>query len=1110
MTVLFLSESCQAKEASPVKLYDLTVESTKDPAGVDTPCPRLAWKAEALENSVNLRQNAYQILVASDRKILDANKGDLWDSGKVNSEQSIQIEYKGKPLASSQYVFWKVRAWYNGTPSQWSETGKWIMGIMRPRDWTSMWIAQHPKFRSDINMKDAFWISSEKKKGKILLRREFNIDLPKSSFENKDFFAAFRYAGNQKFNIFINGKKVGHSIGMIFNPDLLRTIDISDSLVPGKNTAAVEVTNTTADPTAFLARIDLIQVNKVKGANVYPEKISRRGSLGKTILSINSDRTWSVSPKADKGWELPNFKQDKNWKPASVLFAVDEGPWGKVRRVDETEQPMFHKKITITKPVKYAVLHITGLGFYEASLDGKNFSKLLDPPPTKYDRRILYSTYDLSEKMTRGDHDLSVILGHSWYDVRSIVTWNFDACPWREAPKMLAQLELVYEDGTKETIRTDETWTYSNSPVVFDCLRQGEIVQGDFKMVDHGTIYNPDAPKGVLTSNKVAQTKIIEEFKPKSVREVSPGIYVVDLGWNIAGWCRVKIKNSQKGDRIRFKYSERILENGQIERHTIEQHFMEGSPSWIAGEVGGFQTDFYFCRGDKTEIFEPRFTYNGFQFLEITGLREKPALEDIAVCRVNNNFEKIGSFRCANELQNKIAEATKYSYMSNYVMGIPTDCPHREKNGWTGDAHLACEYAMYEWENTCGYEKWILDLLDEQQPDGNLPGIVPTGSWGYPWGNGPGWDCSLTMIPWYLYVYRGDLRILEKSYPAIKLYLDYITSKATDHIVKHGLSDWCFAKTKTPADITSTGYYYIDVMIAARIAELLNKKEDATKFCKLAAAIADSCNKKMSNENGVYLNGSQTAQATPLHQGMANCLSPARQKKIFDNLVKAIDTSNGFLDFGIFGAKYVYRTLSENGRTDLCLKMSLQEKQPSYADWIRRGAGTLWEDWNDGSSRNHIMYGDICAWQYQYLGGIKLAGAPQSVVADFDHPAPCFKKILGNDFDPRKAVGFKMFVIEPKCRLQDIQIEGRDPIDWAEANVDSPYGKIVSSWKWNKEKSAMSLDVTVPVNTSAFVILPFDAEQITVVKGSPLKKTKENDSTIFYCGSGKYSFKTVR
>lgn len=1106
----FLPYPVQAAEKSLVTPVELTVESAVNPAGVDTLAPRLGWKALAKENSFNLVQEAYQILAASDKKILAENKGDLWDTGKVISDRSIQIEYKGKPLTSSKRVFWKVRVWYNGTVSNWSAPGQWIMGIIKPQDWAAMWIAQQPKFRSDLNMNGAFWIAADQKADKIFLRKEINIDLPKTAFDNKDFFGAFRYAGNQKFNIFVNGKKVGHSIGMIFNPDLLRTIDVSDALVPGKNVIAVEVTNNTKDPIGFLARFELIKINKIKGANVYPEKISRRGTPGKTIMTVNSDKNWLAAVKTGKGWETSEFKTDKNWTAAKEIFAIDEGPWGKVRRVDEKEQPVFYRTVKIAKPVKYATLHISGLGFYEAALDGQKFSKLLDPPPTKYDRRVLYSTYDLTDQMTPGDHELSVVLGHSWYDVRSIVTWNFDACPWREAPKMIAQLEIVYQDGTKETVRTDETWTYSNSPVIFDCLRQGEIVDGNFKRIDHGTVAHPDAPKGILSSNMVAQSKIIEEFKPKSVSEVSPGVYVVDLGWNIAGWCRVKINNSKQGDRIRFKYSERIIENGQIERHTIEQHFMEGTPSWMTGEVGGFQTDYYFCRGDKTETFEPRFTYNGFQFLEITGLREKPSLDDITVCRINNDFARTGWFQCGNELFNKISEATRFSYMGNFVMGIPTDCPHREKNGWTGDAQLACEYAMYEWENTNGYEKWITDLLDEQQPDGNLPGIVPTGSWGYPWGNGPAWDCSLTMIPWYLYLYRGDRRILEKSYGAIQLYLEFISAKATDNIVKHGLSDWCCAKTRTPVEITSTGYYYLDCMIAARIAEILGKKNDAAKYSALANAIRDSYNAKLGNADGVYGNGSQTSQSTPLHQGLANSLSADQQKKIFGHLVQAVEKSNGFIDFGILGSKYIYRTLSEFGRTDLCLKMALQEKQPSYADWIKRGAGTLWEDWGDGSSRNHIMYGDIAAWQYQSLAGIKLAGAPQSVVADFSKPAPYLKKFMGDKIGSDDMTAFKTFVIEPKCRPEDIKVEGRQPVDWVDAKINSPYGKIVSSWKWNKRMTEMTFDISIPVNTKAFVILPFAKKDVAQTKGAKTTCFEENGASVRLCGSGNYSFRVSR
>jgi alpha-L-rhamnosidase len=254
--------------------------------------------------------------------------------------------------------------------------------------------------------------------------------------------------------------------------------------------------------------------------------------------------------------------------------------------------------------------------------------------------------------------------------------------------------------------------------------------------------------------------------------------------------------------------------------------------------------DRFVCDGSAKQTYEPRFTYNGFQYAEITGLRTL-SVEDVVACVVQTDFKSAGSFTCSHELINKLQEAIVWAYRSNFANGYPTDCPHREKNGWTGDAHLAAELAMYNFQNTAAYEKWIQDMMDEQRPDGNVAAIVPTSGWGYEWGNGPAWDSALVIIPWTLYVYQGNVRLLEKAYPAMAKYVDYMGSKAKGFIASHGLSDWTPVETKTPTEVTSTGYYYLDVQILARAAEALGKTEDAKKYTALAEKIKDAYNQKL-------------------------------------------------------------------------------------------------------------------------------------------------------------------------------------------------------------------------------------------------------------------------
>lgn len=1101
-----------------------TVELATDPVGIDAKAPRFSWKSVATdaENGFNLKQTAYRVLVASTPEKLAANDGDLWDSGKVASDASHFVEYAGKPLTTFKRCYWKVCVWDDAdVASEWTETARWIQGIADPADWKGDWIGQPESVRPDVDLSGASWIvvksqtKSDKGFAPEYFRKEFVLDRPQSDFDAQNLAATLYFAANRKFELFVNGQKVGYSIGMAFNPDQLRAVDVTEQLVPGKNVVAIIVSNDLVDdgtkygdgvlrPLALIAKLTVQTLDKSNAPKNLPTP-NRFGKPTETVFSLGTDATWKATEGAPDGWNALDFDAS-SWAAATVLFAdADAAPWGKLRRRTETVSPVFQKKFNVAKKVETATLAVCAPGLFEATLDGEKIGdQVLTPAFTRYDRRCLYNVFDLTDKFQNaapGERELQFVLGHSWYDVRAIVTWNFDAAPWRDFPRMRGWLELQYEDGTTETVATDSSWTYSTSPILFDCVRQGETVDGNWTREILGNVVAVPGPVSddKLTAQNVPFSKITETFAAKNVKKIGDKTWVVDAGANVAGWARIQIRGQEKGDVLRFRYSERF-DGEKIERFDIAQHFMSGTPAYQTGMKGEFQTDFYFCNGTDGETFEPRFTYNGFQFIEVTGLSQEPKPEDFTICVVNTDFNQIGDFECSNELLNDIQAATLTSYRGNFVAGYPTDCPHREKNGWTGDAHLACELAQYNFENTVGYEKWIADLRDEQKPNGNLPGIVPTGDWGYTWGNGPAWDSSLVLIPWYAYCYRGDVRILEDSFAAMQKYVDYMTTRELENgLLSHGLGDWVPVKTVTPVEVTSTAFYYVDAKIVAQTAKILGDDAAFEKYSKLAEEIRTRYNTALYKGDGVYSIGSQTSQATAIHQGFAAALDAADQAAVFAKLVeRAQNAMDGHLDVGILGAKYILRTLSEGGRTDLALALMLQEKQPSYADWIRRGAGTLWEDWGEGSSRNHIMFGDVSAWFYQSLAGIKLDCGPSGVVAE---TLP-------------QTTAFKRFTVEPKCRLAEISAPGFEPLTWAKARFDSPYGEIASEWSWNDAKTELTLTVAVPANATAKIVVPCDETQTCeATNGAEFAKRVADadvqNAAVFEVGSGVYQFKTT-
>jgi alpha-L-rhamnosidase len=735
----------------------------------------------------------------------------------------------------------------------------------------------------------------------------------------------------------------------------------------------------------------------------------------------------------------------------------------------ENASPAFEKIFNVKKPVASAVLHITGVGFYEASLNGKKIGEnVLEPAPTAYDHRVLYSTYRLDEKLKTGENKLKILVGHGWYDVRSFATWNFNVAPWRDFPRAIAQLEIKYTDGEREIIATDKTWRQVKSTVGFDCIREGEVIGAyDPSMPDFDArIINAaevPSPKGKLISQNCYASRITRTLKPKSIQNLGDGTYMIVFPENIAGWMRLSLRGQKKGDIISVRYDERINKDGSPavssardgihntanvpkdkELRRIDEHFRYPASYKVCAQDAAMQTDRYICRGEDGETYEPRFTYNGFQYVLVKGLRQAPKAEDATACLIRTAFPIIGSFSCSDETFNTLMKMGERAYISNFANGYPTDCPHREKNGWTGDASIASELAQYCFENTSGYEKWLSDLCDTQRADGNLCCIAPTSGWGFLWGNGPAWDSALPVITWNLWNYRDNRKILDDMYAPLKRYLEYTATKAdANGLVKHGLGDWVpVNRANMPStELTSSCFYYQALRIASEIAKVKGLMSDSKMYDALAQRTANGINKKYYKGNGVYDNGGQTAQAFPLAHGI---VEDSEYNAVAAKLVESVLKTDCHIDMGLLGTKYVFRTLSKIGRTDLAFKMLVNPTGPSMVEWIKGGGTTLYESWVGKSSRNHIMFGDFIAWAYQYLAGIRLNEKESSTSA---------VQLVSSR-------AFKDFVIEPQII---------DDLSFVKASFESPYGKISSSWR--REGKKVTLDVIIPPNTTANIKL---------------------------------------
>jgi alpha-L-rhamnosidase len=733
--------------------------------------------------------------------------------------------------------------------------------------------------------------------------------------------------------------------------------------------------------------------------------------------------------------------------------------------------PLLRKSFTLDKPIRSATVSICGLGYYELRMNGRRVGDhVLDPAFTRYDRRALYVTYDVTELVRQGRNAVGVQLGNGWYNEFSRSAWNFDHAPWRDLPKLLCQLDVVLADGTRTSIASNGEWkTSSEGPTRFDGIRHGESYDARHEIPGWDTPEFNDqawlparlarAPGGVLAAQMLPPIRVTKTLRPVSLSEPRPGVWVFDLGQNIAGWARLNVRGPA-GTQLVLRYGERLASDGTLDQQAIAEHVYEGQ----------FQTDRYTLRGGGPEQWEPKFVYHGFQYVEVTGLPERPTQDTLSGRVVHTDFESVGHFTCSNELVNRIEQNAVWSYLGNFH-GYPTDCPHREKNGWTGDAHLAVDMGLLHFRGEAAYTKWMTDIADEQQPGGPVAAIIPTSGWGYLWGNGPAWDSAYLLIPYAMYQYRGDRRIFERLYDGWRRYVDYLTSKADQGIVSIGLGDWCPAKTKTPVEVTSTAYYYVDTRIVAHAATLLGKQADAERYTRQAETIRQAfLTRFYDRATGRVANGSQTAQACALCQGLAG---PAETPKILDRLVDAVDAADGHLDAGILGTKYLLHALSEHGRADVAWRVVTQTTPPGWGHWIEQGATTLWEQWSGGASRNHIMFGDVSAWFIKYLGGIG-PGAP----------------------------GFRQIVIRPQP-LGDLR--------WARAEHLCPYGWIRTDWRIDAGR--FTLDLTVPVGTTATVYVPAQKADAVTEGSMPAARAAgvrllrfAEGAAVFAVGSGRYRF----
>jgi alpha-L-rhamnosidase len=1065
---MFIAILAEFSVAADVSVSNLRCEYQINPIGIDVLRPRLSWNIESSKRGQV--QTAYRILVASAPELLKEGKADLWDSGRVTSDKSNQIVYSGKSLVSRQECFWKVRVWDGkNKKSQYSIPAKWEMGLLKKGDWQkARWIGnevQSNVLRETPDVNDCIWIwnneqgvdSGNLPAGERFFRNKFTVpnDI---KIKTAQVFATV----DDEVQIFINGQQI---MGRQDNVHSLKKADIADKIHTGENVVAIVGRNFSPGPAAMLCKV------KIKDAN------------DKTYVIV-SDKNWRSAKDCAGNWTEIDFN-DSDWQQAYEIRRYGQDDKLEIFIADPGHPaPFVRKEFTVDGQVRRARVYACGLAYAQLHLNGQKVggNRERDPAFTDFSKRQLYVVHDITNLIKPGKNAVGAILGTGFYDMHDITSWEYQRAPWRGEPRLRLMLAIDYADGRSQTITSGEDWKIATGPIIRDSIYGGEIYDArkempgwddiDFNDANWKPAFVLPSPGGKLKSLKCPPVEIARTITPISVKEPKPGIFLVDMGENFSGHTQLILHNAPAGTAITMRYAERIDEAGMISLQGIGHDMFRMTPPQI------FQQDTYICKGGQTEIWEQRFSYSGFRYVEVSGFPGTPTVDNFRGRFAYTNFEKAGEFSCSNELLNKIQSAVIQSYHCN-TQSIPTDCPQREKNGWTGDAHLVSETGMMNFNAATFYTKWLDDFSDNQLPDGRRSVIIPTGGWGHTYGGFLGehivWETAYNIIGWYLYLYYGDERILERHYDNNRKYVDFISTLTKDGTIPfNSLGDWLAWSSQTSEQLTGTIYFYNAADILAKSAKILGKTQDAKKYAELAEKTKQAINAKWLNaEKNSYDTGSQCALAESLFHGIV----PNENYNAVFNTLAADAEAKGHIDAGLLGTKSVMRVLSQGGRSDLAYRLVNRTEKPGWGWFISQGATTLYEDWNGSNSLNHAAFGDVSNWFYQWIAGIGL-----------DVNAP----------------GFKHIIIRPNP-VGDLK--------WAKAWHDCPYGKIEVSWE--KRSAGFYLDVNIPANTTATVYIPVKNAESVLESERPVKKaigvTAVKDipnAVAIEIGSGKYNFKS--
>jgi len=1076
LPVVFLTSSMRVLSQG-IFAEKLRCEYRLNPIGMDVVRPRLSWTLASGQRGQ--KQSAYRILVADSPGLLARNRGNLWDTGKVKSDQTLHLVYAGKPLRSRMRAWWKVRVWdKDGKSSAWSLPVEWTMGLLDKSDWHAKWIADSASatnvaVRGPLNgYHSQLAISPDANKWVAL-------DLAKSqTFDAVRLFPARPYDWQPD--------TPGFLFPVRFKIEAAQHADYSDARVVVDRTQTDQPDPGTNAPvfgfppvTAQFIRLTITRLRQRDGTNYAIALAEIQVLSGKQNLAQGA-RVTALDSIETGAWAQANLTDGAlvTVKPGSSSGALPA--------------TMVRKSFRLGGRVKRATAYVTGLGLYELHINGQRVGDhLLAPEWTSYRKRVQYQTCDVTALLRSGENVVAAMLGEGWYAGRLMAVGRF---AYGTCPRFLLQLEVELANGKRQTVVSDESWrSTTDGPISSSGIYDGEVYDARKEIAGwdapgcSDNRWNPvatfDADQPQLVWQRNEPILVVKELTPIALTEPKPGVYVFDLGQNMVGGCRVRV-HAKAGQPITIRHAEMLDDNG-----TLYTANLRGAP----------QIDCYIPATSRQVVIEPRFTYHGFRYVELTGLAQPPVVNCLVGRVFHSAAPQAGWFECSDSSLNQLMRNILWTQRAN-LMSSPNDCPQRdERFGWMGDIQAFSQTAIFNMDLAAFFTKFVQDIRDDQADDGRYPDFAPhPGDPNKSFSGVPAWGDAGTIIPFRMFENYADTRVLAEHFDSARRWVDYIHKLNPNLIWAKGRNNdyndwlngdwvkqagWPTEGGSVPKEVFATAFFAHSTQIVAKMAEVLGRKAEADEYDDLFSRIKVAFNQAFVKPDGRIEGGTQGGYALALN---FNLLPDDLRPKAAQHLVENIRRYQNHLSTGIQTTHRALLELARTRYTDVAWQLLTNRSFPSWLYMIDNGATTMWERW-DGyvkgrgfqdagmNSFNHWAFGAVGEWVWRNIAGIN---------PDTTHP------------------GYQHFVIRP---------QPGGGVTWAKAQYDSIHGRISIDWK--VAEGSIALNVLVPPNTTATVYVPTQHPSAVKESGRATSQADhvtclrdEAGAAVYELGSGHYHF----